>query len=36
MSRISGGDTLLYVGKLHAFITQFGIFSNGSRCVTAG
>lgn len=24
-----GGDTLLYVGKLHAFITQFGIFSNG-------
>ncbi len=24
-----GGDTLLYVGKLHAFITQFGIFSDG-------
>ena len=24
-----GGDTLLYVGNLHAFITQFGIFSNG-------
>lgn len=24
-----GGDTLLYVGKLHAFITQFGILSDG-------
>lgn len=24
-----GGDTLLYVGRLHAFITQFGIFSDG-------
>ena len=24
-----GGDTLLYVGRLHAFITQFGILSDG-------
>ena len=24
-----GGDTLLYVGKLHAYVTQLGIFSNG-------
>ena len=24
-----GGDTLLYVGKVHAFITRFGILTNG-------